>query len=138
MGTASLPDTIQNLTPAPIKEKIGSCVESDDAKPVIFGSESLHGFTCVMGTNSGSAAMVTTAEDPATVARISEMAESVENYAPYEIPGKRAFSGVSNGSPFVMILDEENQVYQEYVFANTAVDQAQPLIDEVIQDFQQA
>ncbi|MDO5030058.1 MAG: hypothetical protein Q4E11_05685 [Corynebacterium sp.] len=137
MGTAALPEPIQNLTPAPIKEKIGSCVESDDAKPIILGSESVHGFTCVMGTDSGSAAMVTTAEDPATVQRINEIAESVENYAPYDLPGKRAFSGVNNSSPFVMIIDETNKVYQEFVFANVPADQAQPLIDEVIQDYQQ-
>lgn len=137
MGTAALPESIQNLTPTPIKEKIGSCVESDDAKPIIFGSESVHGFTCVMGTDNGSAAMITTAEDPATAQRINEIAESVENYASYDVPGKRAFSGVNKSSPFVMIIDGDNKVYQEFVFANVPADQAQPLIDEVIQDYQQ-
>lgn len=136
LGTASLPESIRNITPAAISDRIGSCVESDDAKPVIFGSESVHGFTCIMSAGDSAAAMLTTAEDAATVTRINETAESVENYASYDIPGKRAFSGVSNGSPFVMVIDEGSQVYQEYVFATVAADQAQPLIDEILQAYQ--
>ena len=136
MGTSALPESIQNFTPDAIKEAIGSCVESDDSKPVIFGSESVHGFTCVMAVGDGGTAMLSTAEDPATVSRINEKAESVENYVPYELPGKHAFSGVNKGSPFVMVIDEDNRIYQEFVFANIGAEAAQPLIDEIIQDFQ--
>lgn len=136
LGTAALPESVQNATPTAISERIGSCVESDDAKPVIFGSESVHGFTCVMSVGNSGAAMVTTAEDPDTVGRINAKAESIDGYTPYEIPGKRAFSGVNNGAAFVMVVDDASQVYQEYVFANVAADQAQPLIDEVIQAYQ--
>lgn len=136
MGTSALPESIQNFTPDAVKEAVGSCVESDDSKPIIFGSESVHGFTCVMAVGDSGTAMLSTAEDPATVSRINEKAESVENYVPYELPGKHAFSGVNKGSPFVMVIDEDNRIYQEFVFANIDADAAQPLIDEIIQDFQ--
>lgn len=136
MGASALPESIQNFTPDAIKEAIGSCVESDDSKPVIFGSESVHGFTCVMAVGDGGTAMLSTAEDPATVERINEKAESVENYVPYELPGKHAFSGINKGSPFVMVIDEANRIYQEFVFANISAEAAQPLIDQIIQDFQ--
>lgn len=136
MGTAALPESIQNFTPDAIKEAVGSCVESDDAKPIIFGSESVHGFTCVMAVGDSGSAMITTAEDPATVTRINEKAESVDRHTPYELPGKHAFSGINKGSPFVMIVDDENQIYQEFVFATVDAEAAQPLIDGIIEDFQ--
>lgn len=138
MGTTALPESIQDFTPDAIKEAVGSCVESDDAKPIIFGSESIHGFTCVMAVGDGGSAMITTAEDSGTVTRINEKAESVDNYTPYDLPGKRAFSGVSQGSPFVMIVDESNHIYQEFVFPTFDTQAAQPLIDGIIQDFQQS
>nr|WP_120491022.1 hypothetical protein [Corynebacterium lactis] len=136
LGTTTLPQALRDGVPQPVSERITSCVESDLAMPIIFGSENFHGFTCIMGTTSGSAAMLTTAQDPAAVERMSAAAESVDQYAPRDIPGKRAFSGISRGTPFLMVLDEGQGIYQEYAFGNTAPEQAQPEIDSIVSAYQ--
>lgn len=137
LGTTTLPEQLRDGVPQAVGERISSCVESDLAMPIMFGSENFHGFTCIMGTASGSVAMLTTAQDPEAVGRMAAGAESVEQYKPVDVPGKRAFSGISRGTPFVTILDEEQGIYQEYAFGNASAEQAQPEIDAIIAAFQQ-
>lgn len=132
IGAASLTQPLRDATRPTIAAKLASCAESDTAMPVMFGSEQMHGFTCLLPLESGAVVMMTTAEDPALVNRIAAEAEGVRDYAPLDIPGMSAFQGVSKGTSFVMTYSPNQGIYQEFACGGVPNEQAGACVDEIV------
>lgn len=123
---------LQDVTPQGIKDKVVSCTESDKAMPIMFGSEYLKGYTCLMPVDSGAVVMMTAAQDQAAVDRIKAEAEEVKNYAPVEVAGTTAFRGERGGTSFVMTYFPEQGIYEEYACGGVPREQSESCVNEII------